>query len=260
MTNSKLAPSDQISPLQYAIITGAGSGIGRATALRFSEAFDRLILVGRTEGKLKITATEAQCPCEVLVCDLSQSEQVANLTQKVMGLLSQGSRSAELRALVNNAGVFDRTDFLDSSDENWTYHFENNLMSAVRLTRGLFPLLKAAKGHVTNVSSTLGLRPVAQTAAYSAMKAAMINWTQTLALEWAPYQIRINCVAPGLIETPMHQHLLSQPEVRAQMDKAQPLGRMGAPQEIAEAIYFLSSQASSWTTGSVLSVDGGIHL
>ncbi len=244
----------------WALITGAGSGIGRATALKFSTGYDRLILVGRSEDKLKATAAEASCPCEVLPCDLSESAAVRDLIQKVERIFNNSSEAGQLQALVNNAGVFDRTDFLQSSDDYWLYHFQNNLMSALRLTRELFPLLKRAQGSVTNVSSTLGLRPVAQTAAYSAMKAAMVSWTQALALEWAPHGVRVNCVAPGLVETPMHQHLLDQAGVREQMDKAQPLGRMGRPEEIAEAIYFLSSQASSWTTGSVFSVDGGIHL
>ncbi len=247
-----------MSKKKFCLITGAGSGIGQAAAQKFSESGYELILVGRSREKLKATAHELKGPSYPLACDLAQGEQVEQLGQQVLHLLkdSQG----HLKVLVNNAGVFDRTSFLQSSDEYWQHHFQNNLMSAVRLTRALFEPLKEAQAHVLNVSSTLGLRPVAETSAYSAMKAAMVNWTQSLALEWAPHQIRVNALAPGLIETPMHQHLLVQPEIKAQMQELQPLKRMGRPQEIAEAIYFLCSPASEWTTGSVLSVDGGIHL
>lgn len=111
------------------------------------------------------------------------------------------------------------------------------------------------QGSIVNVSSTLGVRPTAGTGAYSAMKAAQINWAQSLALEGAQHGIRVNCVAAGIVDTPIHP-----PGMIHQMHSAQPLGRVGRPEEIAQSIYFLATEQSAWTTGSVLHVDGGINL
>ena len=129
----------------------------------------------------------------------------------------------------------------------------------------IYPLMKPAFSHnIVNVSSTLGLRPTADTSAYSATKAAMVNWTHSLALGLGAQNIRANCVCPGLVDTPIHP-FHDQPAERKQitlqkMAHMQPLGRIGTPEEIAKAIYFLACEDSSWTTGSVLSVDGGINF
>lgn len=114
------------------------------------------------------------------------------------------------------------------------------------------------------ISSTLAHKPTPMTAAYSASKAAIQNLTKTLALEGAPFNIRVNCVSPGIVETPIHN--LAKLDVEARQKRAdlmhslQPLARMGKPNDIAEAVYFLGSEASAWTTGSILDVDGGINI
>ena len=117
---------------------------------------------------------------------------------------------------------------------------------------------------IVNVSSTLGLKPTADTSAYSASKAAMNNWTQSLALALGSKKIRANCVCPGLVDTPIHSfHSLSIPEKEKTLQKLspmQPLGRVGKSEEIAQSIYFLASEESAWTTGAILSVDGGINI
>jgi NAD(P)-dependent dehydrogenase (short-subunit alcohol dehydrogenase family) len=159
----------------------------------------------------------------------------------------------KLGGLVNNAGIIERISFAESGDDVWERQFNANLYSAVGLTRGLYSELKLNKGSsVLKVSSTLGLRPIANTVAYSASKAAMVNWTQGLAIEWAADQIRVNCLCPGLVDTPIHA---ARPP-----DDVQPLGRLGQPDDVAKAAWFLLSPDSSWTTGAVLRVDGGISL
>jgi NAD(P)-dependent dehydrogenase (short-subunit alcohol dehydrogenase family) len=167
-----------------------------------------------------------------------------------------------LKALINNAGLYERKTFFETKDEDWERQWRTNLQAPVELCRHLHPLLmKAAPASVVNISSTLGLRPVAQTAAYSATKAALNSLTQTLALEWAPH-VRVNAVCPGIVDTPIHtfHELAEGSEVRRGVHEAHPLGRMGRPEHIAAAVDFLLSEDSNWTTGSLWTVDGGIHL
>jgi len=237
------------------IITGAGSGIGQAIAVKLAGQGHRVFGLGRSLEKLQ--ATSRLLPSgrfEFLPTDLTDIKATHQAVTKIRAWLS-----SPLLGLVNNAGVFDRLAFHQTSDAIWERHFQNNLLSAVRLTRELYPELKAARpSSVLNVSSTLGVRPVAHTSAYSAIKAAMVNWTQSLALEWAADGIRVNCICPGLVDTPIHS--FQNAEARAQADAAQPLGRMGRPEELAKAARFLASAASSFVTGVNLRVDGGMTL
>ena len=131
--------------------------------------------------------------------------------------------------------------------------------------QNIYPLMKPGLGHsIVNVSSTLGLRPIENVSAYCATKAAMISWTETMALELGAQNIRVNCVAPGLVDTPIHPFHSQAPEKKQQslekLAPMQPLGRVGTAEEIARSIYFLASEDSAWTTGATLSVDGGINL
>lgn len=137
-------------------------------------------------------------------------------------------------------------------------------MSAVRLTSALWPQMKESKGSIVNISSTLGIRPIANTAAYSALKAAMNNWTLSLALQGAQDGIKANAICPGIIDTPIHsfhaKETAQQKALFAQAQKAQPLGRTGTPEDIAPMCFQLCQQESSWITGSILNIDGGILL
>lgn len=241
------------------IITGAGTGIGASTAKLFSENGYFVYLLGRTVSHLDSVAKTLE-HSQAFVCDLTDPEQVKKTSQNIM---AQTHR--QVHALINNAGVFRRHPYEDGSDEVWMTQWWTNMMGPVRLTREFFPYFKQNKlGSIVNVSSTLGLRPSFETSAYSATKAAMINWTQSLALEGASFNIRANCVCPGLVDTPIHDfHFLPPVEKEKalhQLKNMQPLGRVGQPEEIARSIYFLGSEQSSWTTGAVLSVDGGINL
>ena len=109
-----------------------------------------------------------------------------------------------ITALINNAGVYKPANFDKDDDSVWEIHFNANLMSAVRLTRFLWPTLKENKAHIVNISSTLAIRPIANTVAYSAIKAAMNNWTLSLAIEGGPFGVTANCICPGLVDTPIH--------------------------------------------------------
>ena len=243
-----------------ALITGAGSGIGRAAAIEFSKNGYFVYLMGRNKERLTETALECRHGASIVSCDLKD---LAALNKRLDEVLTAKIHRVEV--LVNNAGIFHQHDVEGGNDEIWMEEFEVNLLGPVRLTRAFFPYFKQqGGGSIVNVSSTLGIRPSANTQSYSAVKAGMINWTQSLAQEGGSHKIRVNCVCPGIVDTPIHSFHKLEGEKRTQalesMKGLQPLGRIGSPEDIAKAIYFLGSDQSSWTTGAILSVDGGINL
>ncbi|MBO9665218.1 MAG: SDR family oxidoreductase [Bdellovibrio sp.] len=243
------------------VITGASSGIGAATAIEFGKNGYFTYLMGRNKERLQGVALKCRSGASIMSCDMTD---LPALNKRLNEILSTSIHRVEV--LVNNAGIFDVHTTETGTDEIWQKEFEVNLMGSVRVARAFFPYFKQhGGGSIVNVSSTLGMKPSANTGAYSAMKAAMINWTQSMALEGGPFNIRVNCVAPGIVDTPIHGfHSLEESkkgEALEKMKDLQPLGRIGTPQEIARSIYFLGdNELSSWTTGAVLAVDGGINL
>lgn len=245
-----------------ALITGASSGIGAATAKLFAQNNYDLILVARNEQRLR--GIEKQC------LDLNPQIKVISVTLDLKNYVSSQIKAALLQVspievLVNNAGVFERASTTQSNDQIWDDQFQINLMGSVKITRDLWPYFeKNKKGSIVNVSSTLGIKPAPGTSAYSAIKAAMINWTLCLAQEGGANNIRANCVCPGIVDTPIHSfHNLPTEQKNKTMNQYaqfQLLDQIGKPEQVAEAIYFLASDKSSWTTGSVLSIDGGINI
>lgn len=244
------------------LVTGSGSGIGQSIARKLVGQGHFVFGIGRDRSKLQ--RTEESLPAGrfgFATADLADADQTSVALMEFRQWL--GVKGLPLLGLVNNAGVFDRLAFAKTSDAIWERQFQANLLSAVRLTRELYPNLKAAApSSVLNISSTLGLRPVSDTSAYSAIKAAMVNWTKTLALEWAADGIRANCICPGLVDTPIHDFHANKEDDKTRLaaHAMQPLGRMGVPADIADASWFLMSPSSSWTTGAVFSIDGGISL
>lgn len=235
--------------MKRVLITGAGSGIGRATAIEFSTKGYHCLLVGRNQDKLKETAAALPGPSGCLSLDITQ-------------LPGELKVKEPIHALIHNAGTYSRAELKDCQKADWIKAFEVNIIAAAELTKRLLNHLVDHESSIINVSSTLGHRPVAGTGIYSATKAAMNNWTKTMALELAPRGIRVNCVCPGIVDTPIHDfhESVDRDSVLKQMAGLQPLGRIGNPQEIAKAIYFLASSESSWTTGALFDVDGGINL
>lgn len=228
-------------PIKTALITGAGSGIGLATAKALSELGTITYLLGRDEKKLLQAQSQLKSKSEILICDLSSLEDI----QKTAELLKQ--KNVHFDLLVNNAGIFSFQSFVSTSDDEWIRQWNTNFLGPVRLTRALLPLLNDGSS-IINVGSTLGGITVANTSHYSSTKAAIHNWTQGLALELAP-KIRVNCISPGIIQTQMNP---------GDMHSAQPMQRMGQPEDIAEAIVFMAQ--SEWMTGSIVPLDGGISI
>jgi len=247
-----------MNKIPTALVTGASSGIGAEIARKLSNSH-RVALLGRSETRLRETleSLEQKFDHFYLITDVSSESEVDQLPQKL-----KNKNCETLDLLVNNAGVFHREAFEQTSISEWVRQFDINLIGSVRVTLRCLDLLKkSSSANIINISSTLGLKPVPMTSAYSSSKAAMLSWTQSLALELASYNIRVNSVSPGLVETPIHEfNQTEDPETRKQIDSMQPLGFIGQPKHVASAVYFLNSKDSEWTTGSNFVVDGGISL
>lgn len=234
-----------------ALITGASSGIGAATAIEFSKKGYFVYLMGRNKEKLEKVALLCRNGAALLSCDLLNVEAVDKRLAEAFN-----NKLYKIEVLVNNAGIYISHDIESGTDEMWRQQFEVNVMAPMRLVRSFIPYFKQqGGGSIVNVASTLGLRSGGSASSYSATKAALINFSQTIAAAEGKHQIRSNCVCPGIVETPIHGG-----RDLSGLANLQPLGRIGQPEDIAKSIYFLGSEDSAWTTGAVLSVDGGINL
>lgn len=244
------------------VITGASSGIGEAAAYKFaSEGFD-LLLIGRNSERLEKVKAQAQArniniKIETLAMDLIEFDET-----KLHTKLTKVSKPT---ILVNNAGIYTQNKPDDTSLAVWKDMFEVNLFGSVRITQSLWPIFKAnKKGSIVNVASTLGIKPAPNTSAYSASKAAMVNWTTSLAQEGGEFNIRANAICPGIVETPIHgfynAKASDKDKIHAGITDMQLLKKIGRPEYIAESIFFFGSEQSTWTTGAVHNIDGGINI
>jgi NAD(P)-dependent dehydrogenase (short-subunit alcohol dehydrogenase family) len=237
---------------QRALVTGAGSGIGRATALLLAGE-------GATVAALDLDAASArQVAGEVgglaVVADMADAEAV---TEAVGHLVAQ---LGGLSILVNNAGIGIARPFHKHTDRAYDLVVDASMRSTFHGIRAVAPVILAGGGGViVNVSSISGMRPTRGEAAYSAAKAAVIALTQSAALEYGP-AIRVNCVSPGLIDTPFTAPFLDDADVRFGVERRTPLGRVGTAAEVASVIAFLCSAESSYITGVNVPVDGGSLL
>lgn len=243
-----------------ALITGASSGIGAATAIEYAKNGYFVYLMARNKERLQEVAAKCRNGASIVSCDVTD---IAALNKRLDEMLT--AKIHRIEVIVNSAGIYQTHSTEEGTDEIWLKQLEVNLIGPVRITRAFFPYFRQhGGGSIVNISSTLGLRPQGPTSAYSASKAAMVNWTQSLALEGGPSKIRANCVCPGLVDTPIHSfHHMEQESKSATLEKLstlQPLGRIGTPEDVAKTAYFLGSDLSSWTTGAVVAVDGGINL
>ncbi|TKD71293.1 SDR family NAD(P)-dependent oxidoreductase [Pseudalkalibacillus hwajinpoensis] len=244
-----------------AVVTGGGSGIGAMTARRIASEGGTVILVGRTEEKLKRTANELKdLEGTVLTCvaDVTKQADIESLTSFVK------EKTDSLHILINNAGGSQGSPILEMSEENWDHAQSVNLKSVFLVSKALGKLmLDTAKENnsledlsIVNVASLSGHKAGAQIPHYSAAKAAVINFTRALAVELSPY-IRVNSVSPGFVETPLTEAGLKNERFEASIKRNTVLNRVGQPDEIANVIAFAASTEASYMTGSDLLVDGG---
>jgi len=234
------------------VISGASSGIGLETARRLTEEGAEVCLVARDPARLQEAVDTIGGAAWHICCDLGDPVAVAALAEEV------GSRWSAVDGLVNNAGIAPMATVDDTTTEVWDETFDVNVRGPFLLCRSLSPLLHGGRSPaVVNVSSTLAEKAIPGMAAYNASKAALNQLTRSLALEWAP-TVRVNAVMPAVVDTPIHALRGMSPEQVRAMDGFHPMGRIGQPGDVASLIVFLLSGASSWMTGTVIPIDGGV--
>jgi len=239
---------------KIAFVTGAGSGIGEATALRFAEEGALVVLCGRRreplEGVHEQILARGGC-AEVAVADVSDEQAY------VAALQATAQRHGGLDILVNNAMAYTWGGIDGMSTADWHANFATTVDGTFWGTRTAMQLMKGKGGSIVNIASICGLFGTAWMAGYSAAKAAVINFSRAAASEGAADNIRCNVIIPGVVDTPATAGMLSDAKARANTEKVIPMRRVGLPQELANAILFLASDEASYVTGASLAVDGG---
>lgn len=240
---------------QLAVVTGASKGIGAAVAAELLAFGATVLAVARKAPDLDAQVAEWQAAghgAHGVVADVSQ----AAGRQRVLEAVAR--HGTQLHILVNNVGTNIRKPTVAYSPTEYQHLLATNLESAYGLCQGAYPLLKAAKGaSIVNISSVAGLTHLRTGSIYGMTKAALIQLSRNLAVEWAADGIRVNAVAPWYIRTPLAAGVLSSPEYAEQVLSRTPLGRIGEPEEVGAAAAFLCLPAASYITGQCLSVDGG---
>jgi NAD(P)-dependent dehydrogenase (short-subunit alcohol dehydrogenase family) len=246
---------------KVAIVTGASSGIGRATALALAARGASVVTVGRDAAALETVLAECQhagAAAVAVIADVTSAEGPDDIVRRSI------ERFGAVDVLVNAAGIIAMGTTDTSSDEMWDQVMGLNVRAPFRLMRAAFPHLKERRGAVVNVSSVNGRRVFPNLAAYNTSKAALDQLTRCAAIEWAPHGVRVNAVNPGVTVTNLHRRSGMAEDAYAaflaRSKETHPLGRPGQPSEIAALILFLASDEAAWITGETIAVDGGRHL
>jgi NAD(P)-dependent dehydrogenase (short-subunit alcohol dehydrogenase family) len=242
---------------KVALVTGGGRGIGKAITRRLAEAGAQVVIASRKLENLQATAAEfAALPGKVvpIACHVGRLDQLENLVRETE------ARVGSVDILVNNSATnIGQGPALAVTDEMLDKMVEINLKAALRLVRLIVPRMIERKsgGSVINVASIAGLKPMPGALLYSMTKAALIMMTRSWAREFGPHNVRVNAIAPGLVQTDFSEYLWKDEERRARIVGAQCLPRLGQPDEIGYAALYLASDEASFVTGQILVIDGG---
>jgi NAD(P)-dependent dehydrogenase (short-subunit alcohol dehydrogenase family) len=244
-----------------AVVTGAAQGIGRAIAGELRAQGARLVLIDRNGANLAETAKAlggGDAGVCHLVADLADPDEISKLTAKIQSAVPQ------VDVLVNNAGIETDLPFEAISSEVFDGVIAVNLRAPLLMAQAIVPLIPSRGGAIVNISSIHADHAFPNSIPYACAKAGLVALTRNLALELAPRKIRVNAVCPGYIDTPMwDQWLHSSPDpvgLASQIEALHPLGRRGAPQDVADAVAFLAGHGADWITGTCLVVDGGLTV
>ena len=239
---------------KVAFVTGGGTGIGAATAIRLAQEGATVVICGRRQAPLDEVVAQIKAAggqAEAVQADVSDE---AGFTAAIE---SAAQRHGQLDVLVNNAMAYSWGAIEATSTADWHSNFSTSVDGTFWGTRAAMKLMKARGGAIINVSSICGLLGTSHMAGYSAAKAAIINFSRAAAAEGALSGIRVNVVIPAVVETPGTAGMLADDATRQSTEKLIPMGRVGRPEELANAILFLASDEASYITGAALPVDGG---
>lgn len=246
MESSLFALTDRV-----ALVTGSGRGIGKAIALGLADAGADVVVAARTVSEIESTASEIRAKGRralAVPTDTRDSEQVSNLVHRTV------QKMGSIDILVNNAGGTFAASFLDISERAWDAVMSENLRSTFLCIKAVGQeMVNRGGGNIINVSSMAGLGPWPRLGPYASAKAGIISLTQSLAVEWAPYHVRVNAIAPGFIVTRGTKEYLGEAQLRRI-----PLRRFGEPEDIAGAAIYLASRASDYVTGATIVINGGL--
>ncbi len=239
---------------KVAIVTGGSRGIGKATAIMLAQNGASVVITSKDKASLENAAKEVK-NAKAISGDIKSMADVENVVKNTFETFGR------IDILVNNAGIFPKVKPLhEISEEEWNDVIDVNLTGQFRFTKAAIPYLMKTNGCIVNVSSDAGLKSFEnfEADAYTASKGALVLLTKAWAVEYAKYKIRVNCVCPGIVETDMTEPYLRTEADREMAIAEHPIGRIGTPEDVARAIFYLVSDDSSWITGAILPVDGGI--
>ncbi|MEM3186068.1 MAG: glucose 1-dehydrogenase [Conexivisphaerales archaeon] len=241
---------------KVAIVTGAASGIGREIARVFASEGAKVVAVDINYDGVLALSKEIESDAIAVKADVSIKDDVERMVKEAI------DRYGRVDILVNNAGIQTVRRFLDLKEDEWRRVIDVNLTGAFLCLQMVARemVAKGVEGSIVNISSIHGYIPRIMKIHYDASKSGLIMLTKETALELAPYHIRVNCIAPGIIDTPMNKEVLAIPEKKKSMIERVPLKRIGEAMDVANAALFLVSQESSYITGAVIPVDGGLSL
>lgn len=244
---------------KVAVVTGGGSGIGRAIALAFGREGASVAVFGRRQEPLDRVVTELQQGqgAMAVACDVCSSQETLAAVKRVE------ERLGPVSVLVNNAGILSVSTIESIPEEEWDRVMATNVRGPFLMCRAVLPSLRrAGGGAIVNIGSVLGIVAMKQRAAYCASKGGITLLTKAMALDHAHENIRVNCICPSIVETELVHGLFSDSEEGRKLREARigtlPIGRFGKPDDIAELAVFLASDESSWITGTAIPADGGL--
>src|SRR5216683_5204756 len=238
---------------KVAIVTGGGSGIGRAIAIAFAREGARVVVAGRTKDKLDSVAREIQpANCLAVQADTGSEDDNRRLAEAAV------KHFGGINILVNNAGVLLAGTAESQTGEEWEQTFNINVRGVWQLSREVLPHMRSAGGgSIINMGSVLSAVAARNRVAYATSKGALLALTKAMALDHAEEKIRVNCICPGIVETEMVARFGMDEEGRRRRIAMHPMGRFGQPEDIAGAAVFLAGDESAWITGAAFPVDGG---
>lgn len=241
---------------KIALVTGAGSGIGKISAIQLAQIGAELVLLGRNEKKLAETSSQiskSAGKCKWYSVDVTKTKEISNSVQTIR------KECGEIDVLVNSAGVNIPQKAEDVTIESWNTIMDTNLKGLFFCCQavGRQSMIPRKQGVIVNISSQAGKVALPLRAAYCSSKGAVNQLTRVLAFEWAKYGVRVNAVAPTFVETPFTKEMLIDQEFKNYVMNKIPLKRLATPLEVANAVCFLATDQSSMITGAILPVDGG---